>query len=97
MATYLVIVALFLGPLAAGTFVDYFVPASPAAKVVQWTEVFSPFSAVFNLPLVVEANTSSPSVDVAVFWGYLAFSLLYNLALLVSMMWLFRVRWRVSD
>jgi hypothetical protein len=32
-----------------------------------------------------------------VFWGYLVFTLLYNGALLLSMMWLFQVRWRVSD
>ena len=97
MATYLVIVALFLGPVAADRFVEFFVPASPAAGLVGWTQVFSPFAAVFNLPLSVSGMPTTPSVEVSVFWGHLLFAVLYNLALLVSMMWLFQVRWRVSD
>ena len=97
MATYLVIVVLFLGPVAADRFVDFFVPTSPAAEFVGWTEVFSPFAAVFNLPLSVSDLPNPPAVEVAVFWGYLLFTVLYNLALLLAMMWLFQVRWRVSD
>ena len=97
MATYLVIVMMFLGPVAAGRFVDYFVPTSPAAELVGWTEMFSPFAAVFNLPLSVSDMPNAAPVDVRVFWGYLAFVVVYNGALLLSMMWLFQVRWRVSD
>ena len=97
MAAYLIIILLFLGPVAANRFIDYFVPASPAAQVVQVLEVFSPFAAVFNLPLEVSEQPTAPIVHVSVFWGYLAFTLLYNLALLLSMMWLFQVRWRVTD
>lgn len=97
MATYLVIAVLFLGPVAAERFVDYFVPTSPAASFVEWTSVLSPFAAVFNLPLSVSDMPNAAVVNVRVFWGHLAFALVYNLALLVAMMWLFRVRWRVSD
>ena len=98
MATYLIIVTLFLGPVAANRFVDYFVPDGPAAQVVQVLEVFSPFAAVFNLPLdVSDAPPSSAPVHVAVFGGHLIFTALYNLGLLLSMMWLFQARWRVSD
>ncbi len=97
MATYLVIVTLFLGPVAADRFVDSFVPNGPAAQVVQLFEVFSPFAAVFNLPLQVSDQPTPPLVHVSVFWGYLVFTLLYNGALLLSMMWRFQVRWRVSD
>ncbi len=97
MATYLIIMTLFLGPVAADRFVDYFVPTSPAAELVGWTEMFSPFAAVFNLPLSVSDQPNAAPVDVRVFWGYLAFVVLYNGALLLSTMWLFQVRWRVSD
>ncbi|MCH8839360.1 MAG: ABC transporter permease subunit [Planctomycetes bacterium] len=97
MASYLVIVTMFLGPVAADRFVEYFVPTSPAAELVGWTEMFSPFAAVFNLPLSVSDVPNAAAVDVRVFWGYLAFVVVYNAALLLSMMWLFRVRWRVSD
>lgn len=97
MAAYLVILTLFLGPVAADQFVSYFVPTSPAAEVVQCTQVSSPFAAVFNLPLSVSDRTNPPPVHVSVFWGHLAFTLLYNALLLQCMVWLFRVRWRVSD
>ena len=97
MATYLVIIVLFLGPVAAARFVEFFVPFSPAADAVPLLEVFSPFAAVFNLPLEVSDNPSSPIVHVSVFWGHLGFTALFNLALLLSMMWLFQVRWRVTE
>jgi ABC-type transport system involved in multi-copper enzyme maturation permease subunit len=97
MAAYLVILTLFLGPVAADRFVSYFVPTSPAAEVVQIAQVTSPFAAVFNLPLSVSDQPNASPVRVSVFWGHLAFTLLYNAGLLLSMIWLFRVRWRVSD
>ena len=59
--------------------------------------MFSPFAAVFNLPLSVSDMANAAAVDVRVFWGYLAFVVVYNGALLLGMMWLFQVRWRVSD
>ncbi len=97
MASYLVIVALFLGPAAANRFVTTFLPESEAASVVQVASVASPFAAVFNLPLAVsDAPTATPTVT-AIFWGFLGFTLVYNAMLLLGMMWLFRVRWRVSQ
>ena len=97
LATYLVIIVMFLGPVAAGRFVEFFVPTSPAAEVVQASEVMSPFSAVFNLPLEVEDQPTPRVVDVRIFWGHLVFAVVYNLGLLLSMIWLFKVRWRVTD
>jgi ABC-type transport system involved in multi-copper enzyme maturation permease subunit len=97
MAAYLVILTLFLGPVAADEFVSYFIPTSPAAEVVQVAQLTSPFAAVFNLPLSVSDQPNAPPVRVSVFWGHLALVLLYNAGLLLSMVWLFRVRWRVSD
>jgi ABC-type transport system involved in multi-copper enzyme maturation permease subunit len=97
MATYLVITVLFLVPVAADSFVDRFLPDSPAADVAQVAEILSPFSATFNLPLVVEESSNLSRIEPRVFWGYLLFTAAYNLLLLLAMMWLFNVRWRVSE
>lgn len=97
MASYLVILTLFLGPVAAERFVSYFAPTSPAAEAIQAAQVISPFAAVFNLPLEVSDQPNPPSVHVGVFLGHSAFVVIYNAAILLSMVWLFRVRWRVSD
>lgn len=96
-ASYLIILALFLGPVAAEQFVSYFAPQSPAAQTVRVAQVASPFAAVFNLPLEVSDRPNSPPVQVGIFWGHLALVIVYNTVLLVVMIWLFRVRWRVSE
>ena len=97
VATYLIILALFLGPVAAQVFADTFLAGSPAVGIVQLTSIGSPFAAVFNLPLQIsEAPNLAPGV-VQIFWGYLGFTLVYNLALLLAMIWLFKARWRVSE
>ncbi len=97
MATYLVIATLFLGPVAANLFLETFLPDSSAAEVVQFTEYSSPFAAVFNLPLEISDTPPTAPVAVSVFWGFLCFVVVYNLALLLGMMWLFQMRWRVSE
>ena len=97
MASYLVIIVLFLGPTAAERFVETFLSHSPIAGAVQWSGVCSPFAAVFNLPLDVSDAPASKPVEVSIFFGFLAFTSLYNAFLLLGMMWLFQVRWRVSE
>jgi len=97
LATYLIIVCLFLVPVAAEFFTDAFLPESTAADVVQWTNIFSPFAAAFNLPMVTATNDNTPGINVAIFWGFIVFSLLYNLLLFLVMKWLLNVRWRVSQ
>ena len=37
------------------------------------------------------------AINVWIFWGYVAFSLVYNLLLLGGVMQLFKLRWRVSE
>ena len=97
MATYLIIMTLFLGPMAANLFVSNFLPNSSAIQIVHLVEFTSPFAAVFNLPLSIpDAPPGAPAL-VSIFWGYLGFSVVYNTALLLAMMWLFQMRWRVSD
>ena len=97
MATYLVIVVLFLVPVAAQVFVRAFLPDSSAVEFAYWMGFCSPFAAVFDLPLVVSEATNAASSTVDIFWGFLGFALVYNLALLLGMIWLFQVRWRVSE
>ena len=97
LATYLIIICLFLVPLAADRFVDVFVNTPTAREVVDLAGITSPFAAVFNLPLEVSTSTQPRAVNVPVFWGHLFFSVVYNVVLLLAVMWLFHVRWRVSD
>lgn len=99
MASYLVLVSLFLVPVAAWVFTQTFAPTSTAAEIVSWLQVFSPFAAAFNLPLTLEdaGYTNVSRIDVNVFFGFVAFVLVYNAALLLAMIQLFKVRWRVSE
>ena len=97
MATYLIILTLFLGPVAGQVFVDTFLDSGQATTIAQLTSISSPFSAVFNMPLKFTTVTSAVPAKVAVFWGYLGFTMVYNLCLLLAMMWLFQSRWRVSE
>jgi len=97
MATYLIILTLYLGPVAGQVFVDAFLAKSQAVEIAQLTSICSPFAAVFNLPLSLSAAPNLAPGVIGVFWGYLGFTLVYNLTLLLAMMWLFKARWRVSE
>jgi len=96
MATYVIIVTMFLAPMAAEAFVRTFAQGTAAASVVQGLQVTSPFAAAFNLPLTAAENTLQ-GVNIGVFWGFVGFSVLYNVVLLLVMMQLFRVRWKISE
>ena len=111
MASYLVIVVLFLGPMAASLFVQNFSPNTNTADVIQGFGILSPFSAIFNLPLNVtdavngslatgttpDAAATNSTTSTSIFWGFTGFACVYNIALLLGMMWLFKMRWRVSE
>jgi len=97
MATYLVTVVLFLMPVAAQSFVHVFLEGSSATDWIHWFGFCSPFAAVFNLPLAVSDIAEVAPVMVKIFWGFLGFSLVYNVVLLLGMIWLFQARWRVSE
>jgi len=97
LATYLIIASFFLLPVAADLFVDYFVQVERMARIVEWSGITSPFAAVFNLPLEVSDAPTPRTGSLSVFGGYVAFSVAYNLILLLGIMWLFRIRWRVSE
>ncbi len=98
MASYLIIMALFLTPLAAGFFAQTFFPDVPATGWIEQAGLTSPFAAVFALPLdfndqTIEARLANWPLIAA----YVAFTLLYNGLLLLGMVRLFHTRWRVSS
>jgi ABC-type transport system involved in multi-copper enzyme maturation permease subunit len=96
MATYVIIVALFLTPMAAEAFVRTFARGTAAASIVEGVQVTSPFAAAFNLPLTAAEKTLE-GVNVRVFLGFVGFSVLYNVALLLVVMQLFRMRWKIFE
>jgi hypothetical protein len=88
--------------VAVTFFAKTFYSGAPGAATVEQVGILSPFSAAFALPLDVsdgEQPDSSPAIvgNLPIFFGYLGWSLLYNVALVVAMMRLFQVRWRVAD
>ncbi len=97
MCTYAIIAVMFLAPIAAGAFVDVFARGSAAASVVEWSKALSPFAAAFNLPLEVADQSNAGAINVWIFWGFVAYTVLYNLGLLGAMMQLFHLRWRIAD
>ena len=100
MTTYLIIIVLFCVPLAVRNFAEVFFPGEPATRIVAQTGWTSPFAATFAVPLDVEIrgdSSATPSAsDFPLVWGFGAFSVLVNVGLLVTMIWLFNTRWRVS-
>jgi ABC-type transport system involved in multi-copper enzyme maturation permease subunit len=102
IATYLIIVVMFMAPVAVTFFAKTFYGRAAEAGVVDQVGVLSPFSATFALPLDVssgERPNSAPPIpgNLRVFFGFIGWSFLYNVALVVAMMRLFQVRWRVAD
>lgn len=103
MASYLIIITLFIAPLAARYFAETFFAGTEGAAVVRMTSVTSPFAAAFALPLEFDNTmpTRGPTVskweNLDLFLGYLLATLSYNGILLAIIVWLFQARWRVAD
>jgi ABC-type transport system involved in multi-copper enzyme maturation permease subunit len=105
ICTYLVIVVMFVGPLAARFFAETFFQGRVETAAVEKLGVMSPFAATFALPLEIESSGSgggptSASVatpNLPLFFGFLLWSLVYNGVLLLAMMRMFQVRWRVAE
>jgi ABC-type transport system involved in multi-copper enzyme maturation permease subunit len=99
MASYLIILSLFMGPAAIRYFATTFFPSSSTASFAAALGVISPVSATFVLPLPAgtEVGPAPPAPDLWVFGGYIGFTTLYIALLLGALVWLFNRRWRVSD
>ncbi len=102
VASYMVILLLFIAPLAARYFADTFFPGTSGAEITRVASVMSPFAATFALPLEFDsggspiANAPSKWRNLDLVLGYLVTTLAYNGALLATIVWLFHSRWRVA-
>jgi ABC-type transport system involved in multi-copper enzyme maturation permease subunit len=101
IATYLIIVTMFMAPVAASFFARSFLAGSSSATVAETFGVFSPFSATFALPLDIArggdpVSTPTPS-NMRLFAGFIGWSLVYNVGLILMMTRLFQARWRVAE
>jgi ABC-type transport system involved in multi-copper enzyme maturation permease subunit len=105
MATaYIVIMLLYAVPLAVEGFARLKYPEAAFTVWIGKLTFTSPFAAAFSLPLGLERLLGgSPTPDAAIpanwtiFFGYLAFYGVLNLAMLLSIVELFNARWRVSQ
>ena len=98
MTAYLVIVTLFLAPLAMNFLAQSFFPTHPSASWIKATLAASPFAAAFSLPLTIEGEDILPRVAKwPLFFGFLGFYAVLNVTLNALMIWFFHRRWRVSE
>ncbi|MEN1681774.1 MAG: ABC transporter permease subunit, partial [Planctomycetota bacterium] len=107
IASYVVIIALFGAPLAANFFAQSFkqYQDTAAAGVIELCTSVSPFAAAQGLPLDIdrgeggslEAQERQAKGRPIIFYGYVAWSLVYNGVLLLAIIWLFHSRWRVAE
>jgi hypothetical protein len=105
ICTYLVITVMFVGPLAARFFAESFFQGQDSAAVVEEFGVMSPFVATFSLPLEMTSSddrgmssvVSAADANLPLFFGHIAWSVVYNGVLLLAMIRLFQVRWRVAE
>ncbi len=112
MATYSIILVLYVVPIAASFFATNYFANSPATPWVRYATITSPFAAAFNFPLYMEDFSDSgvkwqratgagqvfgyPLVELRHFGGYAIFTCCLNAVLLSAMIWMFNSRWRVS-
>ena len=95
MTSYLFIILLFCVPLALIIFTQTFYESgTPVAELLT---ISSPLYAASQIPLYMDfVDDTKASGDWFFFFGYTAFSLLLNLFLLLTIIWLFNTRWRVA-
>lgn len=100
MTSYFVIIVLFCAPLAARFFAEVFFPNHPATPYVVHAGLTSPFAATFAMPLDVEISSNATSVQAEgnplLLLNYILFSIGLIVGLVLTMIWLFRTRWRVA-
>ena len=102
ISTYLIIVVMFMAPVAVTFFAETFFGGSSGAAIVDKLGVLSPFSATFCAAARCiarrrESDGRRSSGNLPLFFGYIGWSIVYNGLLILAMMRLFQVRWRVAD
>jgi hypothetical protein len=86
-------------------FAQTFFAGHPNTERVENAGFTSPFAAAFAVPLDMGVGSDSSSTRAAeaargnwpLFLTYLGFTAGLNVALLLTMMWLFNTRWRVAS
>jgi ABC-type transport system involved in multi-copper enzyme maturation permease subunit len=102
MTCYMILLALYAMPLAAYQIFQFLPGQEAVARWVGRLTFSSPFAAAFSLPLNLGQAPDAAAADPVfpdnwpLFFGYLAFYGVLNLALLMSIAELFNARWRVS-
>jgi ABC-type transport system involved in multi-copper enzyme maturation permease subunit len=112
IACYLVLLVLFAGPIAGTQFFQSFFADRAVTEWIEEAAIVSPVAVVYSVPLDMglltreenrgEVMDESGNLLNEVTWPwrmtveYVAFTALLNLLLLVTMIWLFKMRWRVA-
>lgn len=96
MTSYLVVVLLFTAPLAVNFFAESFFAKHAASQAIELATSTSPFAAAFSLPMTMPTQEESRLAHWPIFWGFVGFYTLFDCAMAVTIIWLFRARWRVS-
>jgi len=95
MISYLVMAALFLSPIAIIEFGRSFF--SVGSQWLNFVAALSPFGATFNLPLDHRVLGERARVgDWSIWFGFVGFDIVLVGTLVATMLWLFKVRWRVA-
>lgn len=95
MTAYLLVIVLFMAPVAAGAFADTFFPSSAVRELIAQLSFTSPFAAALSVPLEIDGQQFGGAWPI--YRVYLAFSAALNASLLAGMTWLFHIRWRVAQ
>ncbi len=95
MTSYLIIIVLFVTPVAVEVFARMFFRDSDVTPWITQMTFTSPFAAAYNLPITLGEPITEARWPV--FYAFMAFYAMINASLLVSMLWLFNVRWRVQS
>ncbi|MBL9124275.1 MAG: ABC transporter permease subunit [Planctomycetaceae bacterium] len=95
MTSYLAVIVLYLGPIAASSFADTFVADSATRGLIDQLSFTSPFAAALSVPLTIDGTTYGGAWPT--YLAYLPVAALGNATLLGLMTWLFHVRWRVAQ
>jgi ABC-type transport system involved in multi-copper enzyme maturation permease subunit len=101
MTTYVVIIVLFCAPLAVNFFAQTFFQDHPNTPWVTQLGFTSPFVAAHAIPLDITLGTETLTPEQLegnwpLYALYVFNTLAMNAVLLLTMMWLFRSRWRVA-
>jgi len=97
MTSYLVIAVLFTAPLAVVFFLKTFFPEVAGERWIEYLSVSSPVSAAFALPIDMDTPGLHSVVNLPLFLSFLTFYFCLNGSLIAGMIWLFNIRWRVTD